>query len=148
MDVKKALPKNEMDRMNNRGGGRDMGSGPRGFGPRGDRGSGGPSWWVITIYSMQIKFHSMGKLTPIHYNQFRMFFFSRNSIFFCLSDFHRGNNNRNNNSDGWMPNNTYSNNGGFNSNNNGNWGGNSQPTPWNNNSSNSQGKNQMNATCW
>lgn len=103
---------------------------------------------LLQFFSMQIKFHSMEKLTPIHYNQFRMFFFSRNSIFFCLSDFHRGNNNRNNNSDGWMPNNTYSNNGGFNSNNNGNWGGNSQPTPWNNNSSNSQGKNQMNATCW
>lgn len=43
--MKKALPKNEMDRMNNRGGGgREMGSGPRGFGPRGDRSSGGPSW--------------------------------------------------------------------------------------------------------
>lgn len=46
LDVKKALPKNEMDRMNNRGGGRDnaFGNGPRGFGPRGDRGSGGPNW--------------------------------------------------------------------------------------------------------
>lgn len=44
LDVKKALPKNEMDRMNNRGGGRDMSSGPRGFGPRGDRSSGGPNW--------------------------------------------------------------------------------------------------------
>lgn len=31
-----------MDRMNNRGGGRDMSS--RGFGTRGDRGNGGPNW--------------------------------------------------------------------------------------------------------
>lgn len=42
LDVKKALPKNEMDRMNNRGGGRDMTN--RGFGPRGDRSSSGPNW--------------------------------------------------------------------------------------------------------
>lgn len=46
LDVKKALPKNEMDRMNmnNRGGGRDMGN--RGFGPRGDRANGGGNWYV------------------------------------------------------------------------------------------------------
>ena len=47
LDVKKALPKNEMDRMNNRGGGRDMGMGMgmnnRGF-PRGERGSSGANW--------------------------------------------------------------------------------------------------------
>lgn len=48
LDVKKALPKNEMDRMNNRGGGREMGMGmgmsSRSFGPRGDRGNSGSSW--------------------------------------------------------------------------------------------------------
>lgn len=46
LDVKKALPKNEMDRMNNmgRGGGREMGMGSRGFGNRGDRGNSGASW--------------------------------------------------------------------------------------------------------
>lgn len=47
LDVKKALPKNEMDRMNNRGGGREMGMGMgmgnRGF-PRGERGNGGANW--------------------------------------------------------------------------------------------------------
>lgn len=44
LDVKKALPKNEMDRMNNRGGsgGREMNN--RSFGPRNDRNSGGPNW--------------------------------------------------------------------------------------------------------
>ncbi|XP_031619602.1 heterogeneous nuclear ribonucleoprotein A1-like isoform X5 [Contarinia nasturtii] len=48
LDVKKALPKNEMDRMNNRGGGRDMGMGMgmgnRGFGPRGDRSNSNTNW--------------------------------------------------------------------------------------------------------
>lgn len=44
LDVKKALPKNEMDRMNNRGGGREMGMGNRGFGTRGDRSNSGASW--------------------------------------------------------------------------------------------------------
>lgn len=39
--MKKALPKNEMDRMNNRGGGREMGS--RGF-QRNDRSNSGSSW--------------------------------------------------------------------------------------------------------
>lgn len=42
LDVKKALPKNEMDRMNNRGGSRDMNN--RSFGPRNERNSSGPSW--------------------------------------------------------------------------------------------------------
>lgn len=42
LDVKKALPKNEMDRMNNRGGGREMGN--RNFGPRNDRSNSGTSW--------------------------------------------------------------------------------------------------------
>lgn len=42
-----------------------------------------------------------------------------------------------------MPNNAYNNGSGFNSNNNGNWGGNNQPTPWNNNASNNQGTNYL-----
>lgn len=48
LDVKKALPKNEMDRMNNmnRSGGREMGMSNRGFGSRGERGNGGTNWLV------------------------------------------------------------------------------------------------------
>lgn len=57
LDVKKALPKNEMDRMNNRGGGRDMSSGPRGFGPRGDRSSGGPNWYELFYIQLQLQYN-------------------------------------------------------------------------------------------
>lgn len=55
LDVKKALPKNEMDRMNNRGGGRDMSMGMgmsnRGF-PRGERGNSSANWLVC--YSVHL----------------------------------------------------------------------------------------------
>lgn len=92
-----------------------------------------------------IKFRSLLLIDCIFIIIFTVRFFSHHHISLSLSLcflqlFYRSNNNRNNNNDSWMQNNAYNNGGGFNSNSNGSWGGNSQPTPWNNNSSNNQGK--------